>query len=275
MFALGAFMKLVIADRLAISVDSVYSAPLAYSGPSLFLTSIAYSMQIFFDFAAYSYMATAAACLVGIDLDKNFNLPYLSMNPSEFWRRWHISLSTWLRDYVYIPLGGSRSGEPRTYLNIMVVMLVSGFWHGSTINFIIWGALHGLAQIIYRLVSTGAISGRISGSASRIPAMILTFLYVNFLWVFFRAPDLNDALTILTRIFTFSKGIRYYYVYTFIFAGILLLIQCCAGRFSHRNDPFKPLPLNSFHGKFLFCLLCLLILMFAYFGNGAFIYSAF
>jgi alginate O-acetyltransferase complex protein AlgI len=280
-------MKLVMADRLAVSVDSVYSAPLAYSGLTLFITSVAYSLQLLFDFAGYSDMAIAVAYLLGFDLDKNFNLPYLAASPAEFWRRWHISLSTWLRDYVYIPLGGNRRGRARTYINTFITMTVSGLWHGSTVNFLIWGMLHGLWQIVYRAISEMKTSGH-SGSdfkkdrnalsqdrGNRLFPMLLNFLIVNFLWIPFRASTLNDAWTIFSRIITFRPGAGYYYVYTFIFGGILLIVQIIAGRRSGRSTPLKPLPLDKLYGKVIFCCLIIAIAMFAYFGNSAFIYAQF
>ena len=153
LIAIGLFMKFAVADRLAVSVDKVYSAPLCYSGLTLFFTSIGYTFQLLFDFAGYSYMAVGGAKIIGFDIMRNFNLPYLAQNPSEFWRRWHISLSQWLRDYVYIPLGGNRKGNIRTYVNIFLVMTVSGLWHGNTVNFLIWGMLHGIGQIVYRFMS--------------------------------------------------------------------------------------------------------------------------
>lgn len=294
LFALGAFMKLVMADRLAVSVDSVYSAPLAYSGISLFITSIGYSLQLLFDFAGYSNMAIGIAWLLGYDLFKNFNLPYLASDPSDFWRRWHISLSTWLRDYVYIPLGGSRKGKIRTYVNIFLTMLISGLWHGSTINFLIWGGLHGLWQVIHRAVkeirtASAAVSDTVNGSVnkkeqkpdsplSRIKHLVsaaFTFLMVNFLWIPFRAATLSDTWTIISRIITFKPGITYYYVYTFIFGAILLIVQFLAVRINQGNDPWKPLPLDKMYGKIIFCCFLIAIAMFAYFGNGAFIYAQF
>ena len=180
MFAVGAFFKLVMADRLSVAVDKVYATPLAFSGMTLFFTSVTYTLQLYFDFAGYSYMAIAAATLLGFDIAPNFNLPYLATNPSEFWRRWHISLSEWLRDYVYIPLGGSRKGSLRTYINIFLVMVVSGLWHGSTINFLIWGMLHGIGQIIHRGVTK---SRKKDATGSRIFSMIINFLFINFLWI--------------------------------------------------------------------------------------------
>ena len=276
LFALGAFLKLVMADRLAVSVDSVYSAPLAYSGLSLFFASVGYSLQLLFDFAGYSNMAIGIAWLLGYDLGKNFNLPYLASGPSDFWRRWHISLSTWLRDYVYIPLGGSRRGRLRTYRNIFLTMLISGLWHGSTVNFLIWGAFHGLWQVIHRAVKNYGHSSLILPlRLKRCISIILTFLAVNFLWIPFRAATLSDTWTIFSRIVTLKPGISYYYVYTFIFGGILIAVSCIAALRNNDNDPLKPLPLDRMYGRVIFCCLIIAIAMFAYFGNGAFIYAKF
>lgn len=274
MFAIGLFVKFVMADRLAVAVDKVYSAPLVYSGLTLLITSIGYTLQLLFDFAGYSYMAIAVAHIIGFDIMQNFNLPYMSTNPSEFWRRWHISLSSWLKDYVYIPLGGSRKGTARTYINILLVMIVSGLWHGSTINFFIWGVLHGLGQMVHRAVTSGAKKDA-TGKCVRIFSMILNFLFVSFLWIPFRVSTLSDTMTILKRIFTFADGASYYYVYTFIFAAALLLVQYIGARRHGGNDPLRPLPLDKMYGRIIFCVLLIATAMFAYFGNGAFIYASF
>ena len=284
LFALGSFLKLVMADRLCVCVDAVYSTPLVYSGLTLFITSLGYTLQLLFDFAGYSDMAIGTAYLLGFDLDRNFNLPYLSADPSEFWRRWHISLSTWLRDYVYIPLGGNRKGNIRTYVNIFITMIISGLWHGSTVNFLIWGGLHGLWQVIHRMLTRlhpqddnikEQKDKSLLSSFRHFISMILTFLIVNFLWIPFRAATLKDSWTIFTRIITFKEGAGYYYTYIFIFGFILLIIQYLAGRFTSRDNPVKPLPLDKMYAKIIFCCLIIATLMFAYFGNGAFIYSQF
>ena len=273
MIAAGAFMKLVMADRLAVAVDKVYEAPLVYSGATLFMTSVAYTLQLLFDFAGYSYMAIAVASLLGFDITANFNLPYISSDPSEFWRRWHISLSSWLKDYVYIPLGGNRRGKVRTYINIFLVMTVSGLWHGSTVNFLVWGMLHGIGQIIHKAFSGGKKDTGIR--KPRILSMILTFLFVNFLWIPFRVPTLKDALTVFIRIITLSPGASYYYTYTFIFAALLLITEVIGIRSCGASNPLRPLPLDKMYGRIALCVLVIMTAMFAYFGNGAFIYAQF
>jgi alginate O-acetyltransferase complex protein AlgI len=273
MIAAGAFMKLVMADRLAAAVDKVYETPLVFSGMTLFLTSMAYTMQLLFDFAGYSYMATAVASLLGFDIISNFNLPYISASPSEFWRRWHISLSSWLRDYVYIPLGGNRKGKLRTYINIFLVMTVSGLWHGSTVNFLVWGMLHGIGQIVYKAVSDNRKDT--TPDRHRILPIVITFLFVNFLWIPFRVPTLHDAWTVFTRIITLQPGASYCYIYTFIFAAVLISVEIFGIKFNKGDNPLRPLPLDKMYGRIALCILVIATAMFAYFGNGAFIYAKF
>ena len=271
---IGLFMKLCLADRLAVSVDSVYSAPAVFSGMTLFVASVSYSLELLFDFAGYSYIAIGVATILGFDIPANFNLPYMATNPSEFWNRWHISLSSWLREYVYIPLGGNRKGKMRTYINIMLVMIVSGLWHGSTVNFLLWGMLHGMGQMVHRAFS-GIIKDAKPRRVFRIFSMILNFLFVNFLWIPFRAETLHDTWTIIRRILTLAEGASYYYVYTFIFGAILLVIQYIGAVYNNGDDPVKPLPLDKMYAKVIFCMLIIMTAMFAYFGSGAFIYSKF
>ncbi len=271
---IGLFMKLCLADRLAVSVDKVYATPLVYSGLTLFMTSVGYSLQLLFDFAGYSNMAIGVATLLGFDIPVNFNLPYMATNPSEFWSRWHISLSSWLKEYVYIPLGGNRKGTARTYINILLVMIISGLWHGSTVNFLIWGVLHGVGQMIHRAVC-GNRKDAHGNTAIRILSMTANFLFVNFLWIPFRARDLSDTWTIVSRILTLSSGASYFYVYTFIFGITLIVVQFIGSKYFGGNDPIRPLPFDKLYSKVIFCTLLIATAMFAYFGSGAFIYSQF
>ena len=274
LIAIGLFMKLCLADRLGVSVDKVYATPLVFSGATLFITSVSYSLQLFFDFAGYSNMAIGVATILGFDISANFNLPYMATNPSEFWNRWHISLSSWLKEYVYIPLGGNRKGITRTYINILLVMIVSGLWHGSTINFLIWGILHGVGQMVHRAVFGKRKDAKSTG-AVRILSMILNFLFVNFLWIPFRAKTLSDTWTIIKRIATFAEGASYFYVYTFIFGIMLIIVQFIGAKYNGGNDPIRPLPFDKLYAKVIFLTLIIATAMFAYFGSGAFIYSQF
>ncbi len=274
LIVIGLFMKLCMADRLGVSVDKVYATPLTYSGLTLLVTSFGYSLQLLFDFAGYSNMAIGVATILGFDITANFNLPYMATNPSEFWNRWHISLSSWLKEYVYIPLGGNRKGQVRTYINILLVMIISGLWHGNTVNFLIWGILHGLGQMVHRALFGRKKDAKSSG-AVRILSMILNFLFVNFLWIPFRAKTLSDTWTIIKRIVTFADGASYFYVYTFIFGIILIVVQFIGNRYNNGNDPLRPLPFDKLYSRVIFCTLLIATAMFAYFGNGAFIYSQF
>lgn len=146
------FIKLVIADRLGIYVDTAYANYIHFSGSTLLKASIFFSFQIYADFAGYSLMAMGIAKTLGFDIINNFRRPYLAVSVTDFWRRWHISLSRWLKDYVYIPLGGNRCSKARNYLNIFVTFLVSGIWHGANWTFIVWGVMHGIAQIIEKML---------------------------------------------------------------------------------------------------------------------------
>ncbi len=150
-FLMGVVKKIVIANRLAVCVDAVFAAPAAYDGASILCAVFSYSIQIYCDFSGYSDMAVGIARFFGYDLCRNFNLPYISKNPTEFWKRWHISLSSWLQDYVYIPLGGNRKGKIRTYINLFLTMILGGLWHGASWHFVVWGGVHGGALIVHKL----------------------------------------------------------------------------------------------------------------------------
>ena len=196
----GMFIKLVIADRLGLFVDTVYANYIHYSGSTCFVASIFYTLQIYCDFAGYSLMAIGIARTLGFNLINNFRRPYLAVSITDFWRRWHISLTRWLTQQVYIPLGGSRCSKARTYWNIFVTFLVSGIWHGANWTFIVWGIMHGVFQIIEKVLGWQKYEGHNWGvKAVRI---CFTFLLVNFAWIFFRMPSIGDAWGAICRMFT-------------------------------------------------------------------------
>jgi D-alanyl-lipoteichoic acid acyltransferase DltB (MBOAT superfamily) len=199
LFVVGLFKKVALADYLKIYVDQVYAAPQDHHSLALILASFAFAWQIYFDFSGYTDMARGVGRLLGIRIMLNFNNPYLATGLGDFWRRWHISLSTWFRDYVYIPLGGSRKGELRTYVNVTAVMLLSGLWHGAQWTFVIWGAIHASGYGLTRRLE------RSSFYHERVPRrlkQLLTFSIVTLAWVFFRAASLSEACWIVWRIFT-------------------------------------------------------------------------
>lgn len=198
----GMFMKVVVADRVALYVDTVLPNYMNYSGLSCFVASVLYTVQIYADFAGYSLMAIGVGKCMGFELTQNFNRPYFAVSVTDFWHRWHISLSTWLKDYVYIPLGGSRCSKVRNYWNIFVTFLVSGIWHGANWTFIAWGCMHGICQIVEKMLGQQSCHYGVMGRAAKI---VITFLLVNFAWIFFRMPSLADACRVIARIFDVSQ----------------------------------------------------------------------
>lgn len=196
LFLIGFIKKAGISDNIAPYIDLVFSSPEQYNATAIYAAVLLYAAQIYCDFSGYSDMAIAVAGLLGYRLPLNFAAPYFSSNLAEFWRRWHITLSSWLRDYLYISIGGNRSGEVKTYRNLMITMLLGGLWHGASWNFIIWGALHGAALSIHR--GFRAVHGHktFSNFLVRLISGTLTFYWVCLAWIFFRAQNLNDALAI-------------------------------------------------------------------------------
>ncbi len=199
LFVVGLFKKIALADYLALYVDPVYASPADHHAPALLLATFAFAWQIYFDFSGYTDMARGIGRLLGIRLMLNFNNPYLATGLGDFWQRWHISLSTWFRDYVYIPLGGNRHGEWRTYVNMVLTMLISGLWHGAMWTFILWGGVHAAGRVVTReLEQTDFYRHHVPLLAKQ----VLTFSLVMLAWVFFRAQNVTDAWLIVTRIFT-------------------------------------------------------------------------
>ena len=196
----GYFKKLVVADNLAVYTDKVYAALPQYHGFSLLLVTFFYAIQIYCDFSGYSDIAIGSAKLFGIELRRNFKTPYFSSSIKEFWAGWHISLSTWFRDYVYIPLGGSRAGKIREYFNLFVTFLVSGLWHGADVSFVVWGALHGLLQIMEKVFKLNTVGEK--NIILRCIKKVLVFSVVALLWIPFRADSLSDALYVISNMWS-------------------------------------------------------------------------
>lgn len=213
LMAWGMFKKVVIADRLAAGVNLVYNNPTSYAGLPLILATYYFAIQIYCDFSGYSDIAIGAAQVMGFRLMDNFNRPYHSKSISEFWKRWHISLSTWFRDYLYVPLGGNRVGRRRWYFNLFFVFLVSGLWHGAAWTFVLWGALHGF-YLIFAIWTRGLreraarhFVPRPLRAARKLVAVFVTFNLVSFAWIFFRAQSLHDAFYIATHLFALSSRV--------------------------------------------------------------------
>ncbi len=201
----GYFEKMVIADRLGILVDHVYNGLYVYEGFIILVAVFGYSFQIYLDFAGCTHMALGVGRILGFSLPENFKQPYLAVSVADFWRRWHISLTSWLRDFIYIPLGGNRRGMIRKYVNIMIVFLISGVWHGTGICFLIWGGLNGIFQIV------GACTNKVRKNCYTLLHIrdtsmvciwwkrIWTFLWMSFAWIFFRMPSISDAILVLKK----------------------------------------------------------------------------
>jgi len=226
--AFGLFKKVVIADRLSLAVDYSYANIGSQSGLSLIIATTFYAFQIYCDFSGYSDMAIGAARIMGFKLMDNFNMPYFSKSVSEFWKRWHISLSTWFKDYLYISLGGNRVKMPRWFLNILIVFTVSGFWHGANWTFILWGAIHGVFLIF--AVLKDKLMDRLNWSFLThrffdIPNTLITFSLVCLAWVFFRATSVSDGFEIIGKMMQFSfhdKVSLYFYRYELLFCFFLI-----------------------------------------------------
>lgn len=271
----GMFIKLVIADRLGLFVDTVYANYIHYNGTTCFLASVFYTLQIYCDFAGYSLMAIGIARTLGFNLIDNFRHPYLATSITDFWKRWHISLTRWLTRQVYIPLGGSRCSKARTYWNIFVTFLVSGIWHGANWTFIVWGCMHGIIQIIEKAMGWQKYEGH--NWAVTTVRIIITFLLVSFAWIFFRMPNISDAWAMIGQMFE-NTGVPNLKDF-----GSPAIIMSATGLFVLFFKDFRD---EFFRDKFLFLdkkavrwaiyvILFCMILNFGVLDGGSFIYVSF
>lgn len=206
----GLFLKIFVADNIARLIDPVFAGQATESGLRYLLAGYGFAFQIYGDFAGYSYIAKGIGSILGFDIMYNFRLPYFSQNPQEFWRRWHISLSTWLRDYLYIPLGGSRGSTGATVRNLMITMLLGGLWHGAKVTFVLWGGVHGLMLITHRLLNK-ASPFAVAGATKRHPVIkwltIVSFFHLIVLtWFIFRAESLDQLWTISSALLFHFNG---------------------------------------------------------------------
>ena len=278
-FLFGLMKKRIIADQLALFVDQVFRSPSAFGSPTVILAVFSYSVQIYCDFSGYSDMAVGIAKCMGFDLIRNFNMPYLSYNPNEFWKRWHITLSSWLQDYLYIPLGGNRKGRVRTDVNLLLTMLIGGLWHGASWNFIIWGGLHGLALAAHKLFLK--LRGKQRGSSPASPAAkvisaSLNFIFVSFAWIFFRSSDYQTTMMILRKIFFLEPaGLSQMFIYSFIFGFAMLGIHVFIAKKKLREGYYVLLNMKKFSSKLILAFAVLILICFSYSGFKPFIYSQF
>jgi len=272
---LGFFMKLVIADRLSLYVDSVFNNVYQHSGSTFIIATFLFAFQIFGDFAGYSSIAIGTARIMGFDLMTNFKRPYFATSISDFWHRWHISLSTWFRDYFYIPMGGSRVGVSRWYLNLFLTFLVSGLWHGANWTFVIWGALHGIFIVVENLFKLQVKSNTKISKLNRVFRTIVVFILVDFAWIFFRANNVTEAFYVVTHIFNFTGEVFYDYK-IFFYAGLGLLVLIINDLIveNNKNSIIENSKLNYTSIIYFVFLVCL-ILFTGVFNGGQFIYFQF
>ena len=274
---LGGVIKLCLADRLGIYVDAVYANIAQHNGTTLFLTSVMYTVQIYADFAGYSLMAIGSGRLLGIELPTNFIRPYFALTVTDFWRRWHISLTTWFRDYIYFPLGGNRCSKSRWIFNTMIVFTISGLWHGAAYTFVVWGAMHGVCMVIERLAYGNKIK-TMSKNLSVVNALrwTVTFAIVNFAWIFFRVNSLGEVGLVLKKIFT-EPGKLFIDPDTMFYA-FLFMVFILAVDFMDEYHPGKFSLINSNRTIvrwFTYITLVVMVLLFGVLDGGSFIYFQF
>ncbi len=284
LMAFGLFKKMVIADRLAIVVNEVYNNPTDHAGQDLIIATVFFAFQIYCDFSGYSDIAIGLSRTLGFDLMKNFDTPYFSKSITEFWRRWHISLSTWFRDYVYIPLGGSRKGEYRMYLNLFLVFVISGLWHGAAITFIIWGFIHGVIIVIEKVLSNNKIIIKRDQFFSGLFFTILTFIIVCVAWVFFRANNFSDSRYILQNLLNFDSDFKNFYnlglpSHEFDFAIIAIIALLIFDYIHRKYNALKLLNKMNFVIRSLsYVIIIFIIVIFGIYGDDSvseFIYFQF
>ncbi len=274
----GMFKKMVLADNLSVFVNDVFGAPKAFDSATILLAMISYSLQIYFDFSGYSDIAIGFSKIIGFDFDENFDLPYVSQNPTEFWKRWHISLSQWLQEYLYISLGGNRKGKFRTYINLLLTMLIGGLWHGANFTFIIWGGINGLGLIVHKIFRSISKKNSVSFVAKLISA-VLCFCFATITWVFFRAESLKNAADMFVGL-TQVEGIRQIYTWSFV-AIVFAIAEIAFACFKSKDTGGKisseyiVLDLTKISGLTLFFIFAGITVLFAYIGNTAFIYGNF
>ena len=281
-FLFGMFKKIVIADNISICVDAVFEAPQNFHAISIIMAVIGYSIQIYCDFSGYSDMAIGTAKILGYDLNRNFNMPYIAKNISNFWKRWHISLSTWLQEYLYISLGGNRKGVLRTYVNLLLTMILGGLWHGASWTFVAWGTLHGVALCTHKLwMKITKHDKNYRGSVvGNICSIVGTYLFVSFCWIFFRAENFEIAKNVIVGIINWQDGLMY--VSSHVILGIVCIIVstfvACIRSFKEKTEiqGFYPnVDLETVHGLVIFFVAIGMCVALSYTGGSPFIYFQF
>ena len=290
----GFFKKIVIADRIAVMVNTVYNDPTQYKGLPLIIATIAFAIQIYCDFSGYSDIAIGSAKIMGFTLMENFKRPYFSKSISEFWKRWHISLSSWFRDYLYIPLGGNRVKISRAYFNLFITFLISGLWHGANWTFVLWGAIHGAYLVLGKMLSPYRKMMVKITRIDKLPfiyktiQIIITNILVGFAWIFFRANTINDAIYIIKNLFVnftkefnistiinilFNMGLNNIDTLIILLSVVILFIVSVLQRKESILKKLSNMPLIIRYS--LYYGILIYIIFFSYIGNSEFIYFQF
>ena len=281
-FVFGLFKKIVIADNISICVDAVFGLPQKFNAISIIMAVIGYSIQIYCDFSGYSDMAIGSSKILGYDLMRNFNMPYVAKNISTFWKRWHISLSTWLQEYLYISLGGNRKGEIRTYINLFLTMLIGGLWHGASWTFVAWGALHGVALCAHKICMklTKHDKNYKGTMVGNICSVVLTYIFVSFCWIFFRAENFEIARNVIWGIISWQDGTMYISSWTILGIVCVLISTFVAYvrsllRKTEIEGFYLTVNLETVFGLVLLFVAIGVCFMLAYTGSSPFIYFQF
>ena len=262
-FVFGLFKKIVIADNLSVFVNEIYRTPKVYSSITIWLCVVGYAIEIYMDFSGYSDMSIGCSNMLGFDIKQNFNCPYISKNISEFWKRWHISLSNWIMEYIYIPLGGNRNGKARQYLNLIITMTITGLWHGSSYMFAIWGLVNGFALVIQKKFL----------NKDNIFNIALNYFFILFAWIIFKADSMNNFVDIINQLW-FKDGINYISSWT-IFAIVFVIFDVALSLRNDKQEYYPMQDLSTVKGLTVFFVILGLTLGLGYTGLNPFIYSSF
>ena len=275
-FITGLFLKVFIADRMAGFTNYVFGNVPIFDSLTVWLAAVGYSVQLYLDFAGYSMMAIGLSEMMGYEVPENFNFPYISRNIADFWRRWHITLSNWIRDYVYISLGGNRKGAGRSYLNLLIAMSLCGLWHGAAWTFVFWGFYHGVALAVHRMWtnrSGGQVRKEVTpGVISLLSGRFLTLLVVVVGWVFFRADGFGTALAVLGKMFAPSSGVAWYHPFLI---GVLVCFALVQLAELFGWGEYHRLPVNTWYTPAIIFTMIWLCLTFPPTEFAPFIYSQF
>lgn len=274
---LGLTKKLLVADRLAVLVDPVFANPALYSRGTVASAVLAYAIQIYSDFSGYTDIAIGVARAIGFDLPENFRMPYLATSITDFWRRWHMTLSAWLRDYLYVPLGGNRRGATRTYVNLILTMLLGGLWHGANWTFVVWGLYHGVGLAIHKLWSERRPVA-MTGFASSVTGWAMTFAFVCGGWIIFRSPDMTTATTVFSRLLGGGGGIEWFFLPLWILVPVVVSAHAL-GVMEERNGGASAMrllvPRATFSNAFVLTAWLIVMFLFSPLKHSPFIYFQF